>query len=124
MSEVSSQSPVKSFSEVLAEIKERIEIDRFERRDRALAEEICLIIAEIDLLPSGTLIRIGGDDLPLELVQSVYSGLRNEHIAAVIEKYGRTRYPIKYKKTYLRTALYTQVFEQESGELNDFNSTF
>ena len=124
MSAVNSQCQVKSLAEVLQDVRELVEIECFDGRDRKFAEELCLIIAEIHRLPLGTSVRIGGDDLPIDLVRDVYSGLRNEHVAAVIEKYSRSRYPIKYKKTYIRTALYNQMFEQESGEVNDFNSTF
>lgn len=124
MSAVNSQCQVQSFAEVLQGVRESVEIECFDGRNRKFAEELCLIIAEIHRLPLGTSVRIGGDDLPIDLVRDVYLGLRNEHIAAVIEKYSRIRYPIKYKKTYIRTALYAQIFEQESGEVNEFNSTF
>jgi hypothetical protein len=124
MSQVSSQSQVKSFSEILSEVRERVEIECFEKRERAVAEELCLIIAEVEWLPSEAVARIGGNDLPATYVSEIYRRIDNGRLAAVIFKYSEARYPIKHKKTYLRTALYNEVFEHESGELNDFNASF
>lgn len=119
-----SQVRVKSFSEIIAEVRDRIEINCIAERDKGIAEELCLMIAEVECMPSDALMRIGGNDLPAALVKDVYARLRNGHVRAVIENFGKVTYPIRHKKTYFRTALYNRVFEQESGEINDFNSSF
>ena len=115
---------VKSFSQMLDEVKNQVELSCLDGEERGVGEELCLIIAEIYRLPGNIEVRIGGADLPCELVAEIYSRLTANHFYAVIEKFLRAEYPIKRRKAYLRTALYNQVFEQESGEANEFRSTF
>ena len=84
-----SRSPVKSYSpdfskatfeEVLEWVKDNSSFECFEETQRTAAEEICLIMAEVLKLPSGLNVRIGGNDLPAELVGSVYKRIQKEHI--------------------------------------------
>ena len=126
-----SQSPVKfyypdfrnaTFEEVAEWVKDNSEFECFDEEQRDAAEEICLIIAEVLKLPSGLNVRIGGNDLPVELVASVYKRIRKEHIELVMENFSCAAYAVKHKKTYLRTALYNSVFEYKAHYLNQYVS--
>ena len=103
-----------SLSESLRSIRDRIEISSFEPSDRALANELILIIAEVGILPRDTPVQINGEKLAAEAVSEVYSQLEKEHLELVIEKFRAAKYEIKYRKSYFRTALYNCVFEFES----------
>lgn len=99
------------FNQTFERVKYSVDFEGFEESERDSAEELCLIIAEIFNLPPDTPIRIGGNDIPVEIVQVVYSRLAHEHIELVMSNFGRATYEIRHKKTYLRTALYNSVFE-------------
>lgn len=106
----------------LARIEAQIEICCFDEEYEAQAEEICLIIAEVFMLPPTAEIQIAGQKLSVALVCGVYEMLRHEDIIAVMDNVERATYEIKHKKTYLRTALYNAVFEHETRELNDLRT--
>lgn len=112
-------SQVKSFEATLAEVRKQLEPSGFPSRERAQAEELCLIVAEIYSLPRELTVKIDGRELPCGIVAEVYSRLRAEHVSAVIEKFSELTYRVRYKKTYLRTALYNEVFEHMGGLAND-----
>ncbi|MGM9681826.1 MAG: hypothetical protein ACI3XR_10025 [Eubacteriales bacterium] len=114
--------PVGSFSEIVDEVRGQLEIDCFPESDRAQAEEICLIIAEVMMLPDNMQMQIGGDKLSVGLVRGIYRRLTHEHIDLVIRNYAGVGYMIRHKKTYLRTALYNCVFEYESHFINLYSS--
>ncbi|MGN0492290.1 MAG: DUF6017 domain-containing protein [Acutalibacteraceae bacterium] len=103
-----------SFSESLRRVRGRIEISSFEPSDRALANELILIIAEVGALPLGSQVQVNGEKLSAETVSEVYAQLEKEHLELVIEKFRAVKYEIKYRKSYFRTALYNCVFEFES----------
>lgn len=113
---------VGSFSEALRGVKERMYLDAFPREDRPQALELCFIIAEAERLPDGTPMQIGGDKLPSELVREVYGLLQHEHLEMVIENFKKEQRELRYKKSYLRTALYNAVFELESHYINQVNA--
>ncbi len=112
----------KPFSELLADIEEQIEIECFEKCDRRQAEEIALIIAEVMKLPDDCAVRIAGNDLPAEMVASIFTRIENDHVIEVMRHYQEATYEIKNTKTYLRTALYNSVFEIESRIDNEIRS--
>ena len=112
------------FYEVFENVKDKIEFKCFSVGVREAAEDICLIITEVLKLPPNTLVRIAGNNLPAEMVQAIYHRLSHEHIELVIENFGRATYEIKYKKTYLRTALYNSVFEINAHYQNAVNKDF
>lgn len=103
-----------SFSENLRRTRNRIDISSFEPSDRALANELIFIIAEVGALPCEAQIQINGEKLSAETVREVYVQLEKEHLELVIEKFREAKYEIKYRKSYFRTALYNCVFEFES----------
>ena len=116
---VGSQSPSQSqvgsfFGNMIASVREQIEIGCFDERETQRAEEIALIIAEMYLLPDTYDVRIGGDKLPAGLVKEIYRRIGNEHVREVICRFNGAAYEIRYVKTYLRTALYNSVFEHEA----------
>lgn len=114
---------VRSFPEVLAKVKKQISLDSF-REDRAQAEEICLIIAEMLCLPDGIEVGMSGDKIPIEIVKNIYSRLRYEHVSAVIDAFSKIKYEIRYEKAYLRKSLYNSVFECESDIKNQVEANF
>ncbi len=113
-----------TFSEAFDAVKEQVEFFAFSETDKDEADGICLIIAEILKLPPASMVRIGGNNLPAEMVQAIYYHLTHEHIELVLQNYGRAVYEIKFKKTYLRTALYNAVFEYEAHYTNAYKKDF
>lgn len=106
------------FYEVVEDVKSEIDFDCFGRAEKEQAEEICLMIAEVLKLPPEAKVRIAGNDLTADMVATIFHRLTHEHIALVMENYGKAAYEIHHKKTYLRTALYNSVFEIESHYVN------
>lgn len=106
------------FYEVIEDVKSRIDFDCFNSLEKGQVEEICLIIAEILKLPPEAKVRIAGNDLAADMVATIFHRLTHEHIALVMENYGKAWYEIHHKKTYLRTALYNSVFEIENHYAN------
>jgi hypothetical protein len=121
----------------LARVKEQVEFDCFgvwvQKADGGFVtnrngnkvvridpmyEELCLIIAEVNLLHPDSAIKVAGLEISAFIVQEVYSKLTNEHLETVLHNFQRVSWRINHKKTYLRTALYNSVFELESGAAN------
>lgn len=107
---------VGSLRETLAEVYSQIEIEGY--NDPELAREIALIITEMYRLPSTWEVQIDGQKMPASLVADVYRELTWEHVTAVIANFKNTGFEIKYRKSYLRTALYNEVFENYSRTVN------
>ena len=103
----------------LARIEAQIESECFEKEYRAQVAEICLIIAEVFMLPPTAEIQIAGQKLTVALVCGVYNMLEWRDIGAVMDNVEKATYEIKHKKTYLRTALYNSVFERETRDINE-----
>lgn len=113
-----SRVPSGSLAKALAEIKSCLDFECFDKPYLKQAEEICLIIAEIFILPPGALVQIDGNKLPVTAVQEAYDRLTHEDIISVMDKFEAATYEIRFKKSYLRTALYNEVFERSSAEIN------
>ncbi len=113
-------SQVGSFREAIEDAREQIEIQSFDKTDLPQAEEIALIIAELNMLHPSMLIQIAGNKLTVEMVREIYARLTNEHVDMVLKNFRAVQYEIKHIKTYLRTALYNSVFEFEGKSDNDF----
>ena len=71
------------------------------------------------MLPPSTVVQIGGNKLTAQAVSEIYSMLTHEDIITVMDNFEQAEYKIKFKKTYLRTALYNEVFERSSRVIND-----
>lgn len=102
------------FAENLYSVFSQVEYTSFDPAVQPLAYELGMIIAEIYTLPENFKVRIGGAQLPAEMVSAVYQRLTKENIELVIEKFRGIDYEIKYRKSYFRTALYNSAFECES----------
>lgn len=112
-------SPVGSLAQQIQSVRQQIEADILPPRDRALAEELVIIIAEVFLLNPDSEISIAGEKLPAHLVQEVYARLEHEHVRTVICHFRRATYRIIHTKAYMRTALYNSVFEFEAQTENE-----
>lgn len=112
-------SPVGSLAQRMQSVRQQIEVDCFPIRDKALAEELAIIIAEVFLLNPDSEISIAGEKLPAHLVQEVYARLEHEHVRTVISHFRRATYRIIHTKAYMRTALYNSVFEFEAQTENE-----
>lgn len=106
------------FAENLYSVFSQIEYTSFAPEVQPLAYELGMIIAEIYTLSENFKVRIGGAQLPAEMVSAVYQRLTKENIELVIEKFRGIDYEIKYRKSYFRTALYNSAFECESYWVN------
>lgn len=109
---------VGSFAEKLRDVRKRVEVECF-RRDRRQAEELCMIIAEVESLPDHYEIQIAGEKVSMAFVKEIYTRLTHAHIKFVIIKFREQKIITKYKKSYLRTMLYNSVFELESHWINE-----
>ncbi len=110
-----SQGHVKvGFKEALNTAMAQIDLQEFDRCDRALAYELIMIIAEIYSLYPLSSVKINGEKLTAETVSEVYSQLNSDHLKFCIGKFCEVKYEIKYRKSYFRTALYNSAFETES----------
>lgn len=112
------QVPSGSLMQTLAEIKSRLDFECFDEPYVAQAEEICLIIAEIFILPPDSLVQVNGNKLTAASVQEIYRMLTHDDIITVMDNFEAATYEIRFKKTYLRTALYNEVFERSSRVIN------
>ena len=114
-----SQVGYSTLSDHVARIEAQIEIGCYEKEYEAQVAEICLIIAEVFMLPPYAEIQIAGQKLTVALVCGVYDMLERRDIIAVMDNVEKATYEIKHKKTYIRTALYNSVFERETREVNE-----
>ena len=92
---------------------------RFKRIDQ-LYKELCLIIAEVMLLKPDSVIKVNGEYFFAQLIQDVFSQIRNQHVQLVFDNFQNVSARVLNKKAYLRTALYNAVFECEAHFINDF----
>lgn len=120
----SSPGPVRSgtLAEMLNTVKDQLNFECFDKEYLEQADEICLIIAEIFILPPSATVQISGNKLTAEAVRDVYSRLRHEDVITVMDNFEAATYEIRFKKTYLRTALYNEVFERSSRGINDLRT--
>lgn len=113
-----------SLFEVLKKVMRQVDYQcladiKFNRID-PLYKELCLIIAEVFLLNSESIIKINGSFVNAQLLKEVYSNLQSEHLKLVFENFHSVSGHVYNKKAYLRTALYNAFFELESTCVNDF----
>ena len=112
------QSVCQSFSSVLKNIREQIELDSFSKPTQPQANEIALIMAEVMIMSEHAKIRIESEDKSAEMAQTIFRSITHEHVQLVLEKFSKITYTVFNKKAYLRTALYNSVFELESHYSN------
>lgn len=109
-------------SEALAQVREQIESDCFYDEQAEHVNEICLIIAEVYILPPCCRVKISGEQLTAQTVSEVYKMLTHEHILMVLENLNGIRYRVKHTKAYTRAALYNSVFEYAGHYENMLNA--
>lgn len=115
---VAASSRVGCYRARLAELSGDIPIECFDECDRAMVGEIHRIIAEMSILPEECDVQIDGMKLPAGVVSEVYLDLTVEHVKEVIQKFNEVSDRIRHRKSYLRTALYNEVLEHASGDMN------
>ncbi len=104
-----------TFPEAVAKAETQIDLAYFPERLRPQAKEIALIIAEIYIMDPERSVRIAGEELDIYTVQQVFNILSYEHVMAVINSFNTIRYTVTNKRGYLRSSLYSVVFELNSG---------
>lgn len=109
-----------TFRDTLNRIEKQIDIECFYQNERDLVRELFLIIAEVYRLSPSDRVKVDGQIYPAADVATVFEMLTADHIRQVIEKNNERKYPVKYRKAYLRTLLYNSVFEYSSATLEDF----
>lgn len=119
------QSVKSSFSELVREAAEQIDMREFTLSRPGLADqarELCAIIAEVYAMRPEAEIYIAGERLYAGLVSDVFRTLTFEHAEHVLDNYNRATYVIRNKRVYLRTSLYNSVFELAASIANDIAS--
>ena len=123
--------PVLSRPSLFAEleaVKAQVEYESFAREIRQgsgyyqidpLYRELCLIIAEMNVRPPESVVRVRGSEMEAAIVQEVYRELRNEHLEHVAAKFREQTHLIHKKTAYLQTALYNVLFEYDASVTND-----
>lgn len=106
---------IRQFGTALAAVREQIEVETMPLQDRAQAEEIARIIAEVMCLAPDSEISIGGEKIPADLVSEIFFRIDGERVKEVIHRYREATYKITHPKSYLRTALYNSVFDFEAS---------
>ena len=110
-----------TLGEAVRRAEGQIETFAFAAHERARVREICFILAEISLLPSGETVRVAGETLEAGLVQEVLALVRHEHVRMVLDNFKGVTARVRNKKAYLRSALYQSVFELEAHYANLVN---
>ncbi|MBQ4065977.1 MAG: hypothetical protein IJD10_07740 [Clostridia bacterium] len=108
----------RSFRDEVTSAAGQVGLEDFPRIDKALAYELCAIIAEVRIMRPLFMVKVGGEALEVGLVKEIFDELTHEHLAMVIENFKACDYPIRNKKAYLRTALYNAVFELDAEVWN------
>jgi len=114
--------PVTSFRTALGRARKQAEIDSWDRSVRALADELCKIVALIYVLPSENHVCIGGEIYPASVVAEVFEDLTPAHFDEAIKRLEAVKVPITNKRAYMTTVLFNSVFELESGDTNKVRS--
>ena len=113
-----------SFREAISRAERQVDYEAIcydSPSDRAIAHELCAIIAEVYMMNPDGPIRISGEWMDGYMVQQVFAELDDQHVRAVIEEFGRLTADIRNKKAYLRTSLYNSVFTLSAHYTNRVN---
>lgn len=104
-----------TFPEAVAKAETQIDFAYMPARIRPQAKEIALIIAEIYIMDPERSVKIAGELIDIYTVQQIFEMLTGEHAMAVINSFNAVRYTVTNKRGYLRSSLYSVVFELNSG---------
>jgi len=117
------QSIIKMLDRVMLQVEYHCFIDLDSNHVDPLYKELCLIIAEVLVLDPNSVIKINGSNISVRLVKEVYSQIQNDHVDLVFINFNNVSHRVFNKRSYLRTALYNAVFENESQAVNDMRRT-
>jgi len=104
-------------------IKENIayaDLTQSRKYDIGLINEFISIILDV-MLSKGEYIRIGGEDKPRALVQSVLMKLNYHDIEHCIDQFKNHGEPIVKKKQYITTMLYNSKHESDAHYTNAYS---
>ena len=118
-----SSCPVSSFEKAQAAVEELIGLDILieaaPERER-LYREIVRIIADAFMRSPERPVIIDGEEIRFGYLQEIYRELEPENISDVADALERYPREIRYKKAFLRTALFNARLEAETGVTNLF----
>ena len=100
-------------------IRDNLEYDIMRSRlgfdsDKLRLDEIYEIICDV-VNTTNSYLRIGGEDIPAQIVKSVFLKLRYEHVEYVMDCLDKTHSEIGNMRSYLITALYRSVQTMENS---------
>lgn len=110
---------VMSFREWVDVARAQVDMDEWPLYElpiaRSVANDMCLIMAEVYRAPAGMLVRISGEDMTAGMVAEIYRELTQDHIRAAAAQVAERVGNVKNIKAYLRSTLYNVVlgFETE-----------
>ena len=91
-------------------------------RARAIAHDMCLIMADVYRAPAGMLVRIDGEEMTAGMVAEVYRELTPDHIREAAEQVAKRAGNVRNVKPYLRSALYNVVLGFETAAVRDIDN--
>ncbi|MCH5199007.1 MAG: hypothetical protein J1E34_08890 [Oscillospiraceae bacterium] len=120
----SQSRPVSSFEAALGLIEEQISLAELMQDvyNADIYDEIARIIADVYVRNPNNETRIDGEWVTYGYVKEVYSRLTYDHVREVVDNFNNCREYIKFKKAYLRTALFNICFEFHSGITNNLKA--
>ena len=111
------QSVSPSFFKTVREVEKQIGADAFKGPYGKDIPDLCKIIAEIYITPTGAedgsprMMKINGLPVCVSTVKEIYQKLTQAHIELVMENFHSTTAKIHNKRAYLQTALFNSVLE-------------
>lgn len=115
--------PVASFGAAQRAAAKLISLDALIAGDAGnerLYGEICRIIADVYMHNPDRETVIDGEVTTYGYVQEIFCLLEAENVVAVVQALERYPREIRYKKAFVRTALYNTIFELETGAENEY----
>lgn len=91
-------------------------------RARAIAHDMCLIMADVYRAPAGMLVRIDGEEMTAGMVAEVYRELTSDHIREAAEQVAKRVGNVRNVKPYLRSVLYNVVLGFETAAVRDLDN--
>lgn len=91
-------------------------------RARAIAHDMCLIMADVYRAPAGMLVRIDGEEMTAGMVAEVYRELTSDHIREAAEQVAKRAGNVRNVKPYLRSVLYNVVLGFETAAVRDLDN--
>lgn len=108
-----------SFKEAITKAEDQIGFHEYSRQYHCygILHDMCRAMAEIYMMPPHAKVRINGEELEAEMVAEVLEQVTQEMAVERAEELRETIAGVTCLKAYLRSALYSKVFEFESAEV-------